>query len=105
MSGSTEFRRAYDEFILPALEDFAPDFILISAGFDAHRRDPLAQLMLVEEDYAWVTERLLACAARHCEGPLGSSLASGYAPEALPATAAALLRALVACLGLPRFPV
>src|SRR5260221_2125351 len=55
MSGSTEFRRAYDEFILPALEDFAPDFILISAGFDAHRRDPLAQLMLVEEDYAWVT--------------------------------------------------
>src|SRR5579863_342897 len=49
MSGSNEFRRAYDEVILPALEDFAPDFILISAGFDAHRRDPLAQLMLVEE--------------------------------------------------------
>src|SRR5713101_403948 len=96
MSGSTEFRRAYDEFILPALEDFAPDFILISAGFDAHRRDPLAQLMLVEEDYAWVTERLIACAARHCEGRLVSSLEGGYDLEALAASAAAHVRALMA---------
>ncbi|HEX9490400.1 MAG TPA: histone deacetylase family protein [Stellaceae bacterium] len=96
MSGSTEFRRAYDEFILPALEDFAPDFILISAGFDAHRRDPLAQLMLVEEDYAWVTERLVACAARHCEGRLVSSLEGGYDLEALAASAAAHVRALMA---------
>src|SRR5579864_2120451 len=96
MSGSTEFRRAYDEVILPALEDFAPDFILISAGFDAHRRDPLAQLMLVEEDYAWVTERLMACAARHCEGRLVSSLEGGYDLEALAASAAAHVGALMA---------
>ena len=95
-SGSTQFRRAYDEFILPALEDFAPDFILISAGFDAHRSDPLAQLMLVEEDYAWVTERLMACAARHCEGRLVSSLEGGYDLEALAASAAAHVRALMA---------
>ncbi|HWG80185.1 MAG TPA: histone deacetylase family protein, partial [Stellaceae bacterium] len=96
MSGSTEFRRAYDEIILPALEDFAPDFILISAGFDAHRRDPLAQLMLVEDDYAWVTERLMACAARHCEGRLVSSLEGGYDLEALAASSAAHVRALMA---------
>ncbi len=96
MSGSVEFRRAFNEFILPALEDFRPDFILISAGFDAHRRDPLAQLQLVEEDYAWVTERLMACAARHCEGRIVSSLEGGYDLDALAASAAAHVRKLMA---------
>ncbi len=96
MSGSSEFRRAVNEFILPALEDFRPDIILVSAGFDAHRSDPLAQLMLVEEDYGWVTERLLACAARHCEGRLVSSLEGGYDLDALAASAAAHVRALMA---------
>ena len=95
-SGSVEFRRAFNEFILPALEDFRPDFILISAGFDAHRRDPLAQLMLVEEDYAWVTERLMACAARHCDGRIVSSLEGGYDLDALAASAAAHVRTLMA---------
>jgi acetoin utilization deacetylase AcuC-like enzyme len=96
MSGSVEFRRAFEEVILPALEDFRPDFILISAGFDAHRNDPLAQLMLVEEDYAWVTERLMACAARHCEGRIVSSLEGGYDLTALAASAAAHVRTLMA---------
>ena len=96
MSGSTEFRRAFNEFILPALEDFRPDFIFISAGFDAHRDDPLAQLMLVEEDYAWVTERLTACAARHCENRVVSSLEGGYDLRALAASAAAHVHALMA---------
>jgi acetoin utilization deacetylase AcuC-like enzyme len=96
MSGSVEFRRAFNEFILPALEDFRPDVILISAGFDAHRADPLAQLMLVEEDYSWVTERLMACAARHCEGRLVSSLEGGYDLSALAASATAHVRALMA---------
>ncbi len=96
MSGSAEFRRAFDDYILPALEDFRPDIILISAGFDAHRADPLAQLMLVEADYAWVTERLLACAARHCEGRLVSSLEGGYDLQALGDSAAAHVRALMA---------
>jgi acetoin utilization deacetylase AcuC-like enzyme len=96
MSGSVEFRRAYDEFILPALEDFRPDIILISAGFDAHRADPLAQLMLVEEDYTWITERLMAVAARHCEGRIISSLEGGYDLDALASSAAAHVRALMA---------
>jgi acetoin utilization deacetylase AcuC-like enzyme len=95
-AGSTEFRRAFDDVILPALEDFRPDILLISAGFDAHRRDPLAQLMLVEADYAWVTERLAAAAARHCEGRIISSLEGGYDLEALGASAAAHVRALMA---------
>ncbi len=96
MSGSAEFRHAFNEFILPALEDFRPDFILVSAGFDAHRADPLAQLMLVEADYAWVTERLMACAARHCEGRIVSSLEGGYDLDALAASAAAHVAALMA---------
>ncbi|MGO8916425.1 MAG: histone deacetylase family protein [Stellaceae bacterium] len=96
MSGSAEFRRAFNEIILPALEDFRPDFILISAGFDAHRADPLAQLMLVEADYAWVTERLMACAARHCEGRIVSTLEGGYDLDALAASAAAHVSALMA---------
>ena len=95
-AGSSEFRRAFNEVILPALEDFRPDFLLISAGFDAHRADPLAQLMLVESDYAWVTEQLAACAARHCEGRLVSSLEGGYDLEALASSAAAHVRALMA---------
>jgi acetoin utilization deacetylase AcuC-like enzyme len=95
-AGSADFRHAFNEFILPALEDFRPDFILISAGFDAHRRDPLAQLLLEEADYAWATERLLACAARHCEGRLVSSLEGGYDLEALSASAAAHVGALMA---------
>jgi acetoin utilization deacetylase AcuC-like enzyme len=54
-SGGREFRLAYEENILPALERFRPDFILISAGFDGHRSDPLADLLLSESDFAWVT--------------------------------------------------
>jgi acetoin utilization deacetylase AcuC-like enzyme len=96
MSGSVEFRRAFNEFILPALEDFRPDFILISAGFDAHRADPLAQLMLLDEDYAWVTERLLSCASRQCDGRLVSTLEGGYDLDALATSAAAHVRALMA---------
>ncbi len=96
MSGSVEFRRAFNEFILPALDDFRPDFLIISAGFDAHRDDPLAQLMLVEEDYAWVTEQLAALADRQCQGRIVSSLEGGYDLAALAASAAAHVRVLMA---------
>jgi len=96
MSGGAEFRRAFDEVILPALEDFRPDFILISAGFDAHRADPLAQLLLTDADFAWVTERLTACAARHCEGRIVSTLEGGYDLDALATSAAAHVAALMA---------
>jgi acetoin utilization deacetylase AcuC-like enzyme len=96
MSGSTHFRHAFAEFILPALDDFRPDLILVSAGFDAHRRDPLAQLDLEDADYAWVTERLLDCAERHTEGRLVSTLEGGYDFAALRSSAAAHVRALLA---------
>jgi acetoin utilization deacetylase AcuC-like enzyme len=96
MSGTVQFRHAFNEFIFPALEDFRPDFLLVSAGFDAHRRDPLAQLDLGEEDYAWITERLAQIAARHCQGRLVSALEGGYDLAALGSSAAAHVRALMA---------
>jgi acetoin utilization deacetylase AcuC-like enzyme len=89
MSGSREFRLAYTAQILPALEEFRPELILVSAGFDAHRSDPLAQIMLVEADYAWVTDQLVAIAARHAGGRLVSTLEGGYDLGALAASAAA----------------
>jgi acetoin utilization deacetylase AcuC-like enzyme len=95
-SGSREFRHAYSARILPALDTFRPAFILVSAGFDAHRRDPLAELMLVEDDYAWITDQLAQCAARHAEGRLVSSLEGGYDLEALAGSAAAHVRQLMA---------
>ena len=95
-AGSAEFRNAFNEFILPALEDFRPDFVLISAGFDAHRADPLAQLNLVEADFAWATERLVELAGRHCRGRIVASLEGGYDLEALAASAAAHVAALMA---------
>ena len=84
------------ERVLPALDAFRPDLVLISAGFDAHRSDPLAQLMLEEADYAWVTEKLLEIARRHAEGRLVSTLEGGYDLAALGASAAAHLRVLMA---------
>jgi acetoin utilization deacetylase AcuC-like enzyme len=77
------FRHAFETRILPALDDFAPDFLLVSAGFDAHINDPLAQLRLVEADFAWVTETLLEAAAKHTRGRLVSTLEGGYDLDAL----------------------
>jgi acetoin utilization deacetylase AcuC-like enzyme len=95
MASSLEFRRAFNENILPALEDFRPDLVLISAGFDAHRRDPLAQLELDEADYFWVTEHLLQVAARHAAGRVVSTLEGGYDLAALKLSAGAHVRALM----------
>lgn len=94
-SGSNEFREAYVERILPALRTFAPDMILISAGFDAHVRDPLAQLRLQTEDFAWVTRELLEIGEKHCGGRVVSTLEGGYDLEALAASVAAHVRALM----------
>jgi acetoin utilization deacetylase AcuC-like enzyme len=96
MNGSREFRAAYTGQILPALDAFAPELVLVSAGFDAHRNDPLAQLMLVEDDYAWITEALLQLAARHAQGRLVSTLEGGYDLDALAASAAAHVGKLMA---------
>ncbi len=94
-AGSAEFRAAFGRVLLPALAAFEPDFLLVSAGFDAHRADPLAQLELVEADYAWATAQLAACAARHCAGRLVSALEGGYDLAALGASVAAHIRILM----------
>jgi acetoin utilization deacetylase AcuC-like enzyme len=73
MSGSGPFRRAFTERVLPALDDFSPQLLIISAGFDAHRSDPLAQLMLDESDYVWITEKLVELARRHARDRLVST--------------------------------
>ena len=89
MAGSREFRAAMSGHILPALDAFRPELMLISAGFDAHRSDPLAQLMLDQADYTWVTERLVEIADRHAGGRLVSALEGGYDLPALGASVAA----------------
>ena len=82
--------------LLPALTAFKPELLLISAGFDAHVDDPLAQLCFETEDYAWATEILIAVAADHCQGRLVSSLEGGYDLAALAASVAAHVKALMA---------
>jgi acetoin utilization deacetylase AcuC-like enzyme len=93
-SGSDEFRAAFVERCLPALEAHAPELIFISAGFDAHREDPLANLALTDDDFAWVTEAIMDVAARHSGGRVVSSLEGGYALGALGRSATAHVRAL-----------
>jgi acetoin utilization deacetylase AcuC-like enzyme len=95
-AGGHEFRQAWDNTVLPALDAFRPDFILVSAGFDAHRRDPLANLNLTEQDYAWVTARLCDIAGTHCNGRIVSTLEGGYDLNALASSAAAHVKALMA---------
>jgi acetoin utilization deacetylase AcuC-like enzyme len=95
MSGSQQFRLGMIRTILPALDAFRPELVLISAGFDAHRSDPLAQLMLEEADYTWVTECLLDIARQHAKGRVVATLEGGYNLAALAASAAAHLRVLM----------
>ena len=95
MSGSGPFRAAMTGRVLPALDAFRPDLLLISAGFDAHRSDPLAQLMLEEADYTWITEKLIEIAFRHADGRLVSTLEGGYDLTALGASVAAHVRVLM----------
>jgi acetoin utilization deacetylase AcuC-like enzyme len=95
MAGSGQFRAAMRERVLPALDAFRPEFVLISAGFDAHKSDPLAQLLLDEEDYTWITERLMEIAYRHAGGRLVSALEGGYDLPALGASVAAHIRVMM----------
>jgi acetoin utilization deacetylase AcuC-like enzyme len=89
------FRQIYEDMVLPQLERFAPELVLVSAGFDAHRDDPLAQLELVEEDFAWITGALCDIAARHAGGRLVSVLEGGYDLGALGRSVAAHIRVLM----------
>ncbi|MEO8667003.1 MAG: histone deacetylase family protein [Bauldia sp.] len=94
-AGSDEFEMAFDDLILPALNRFAPDFIIISAGFDAHWRDPLASINLREEDFAWATTALMEVARRHCGGRIVSTLEGGYDLDGLSASVAAHVETLM----------
>jgi len=81
--GSAEFREAFEAVVLPSLRRYAPDLLIISAGFDAHHLDPLGNLNLFEDDYAWVTQKLIDVARERCGGRVVSVLEGGYDLAAL----------------------
>jgi acetoin utilization deacetylase AcuC-like enzyme len=93
-AGSAQWRAAMETRVLPALDAFAPELILVSAGFDAHKADPLAQMELDEEDFAWAAQRLREIALQRCQGRLVSTLEGGYDLDALARSAVAYLGAL-----------
>ena len=81
--GSSKFRAAWEREVFPRVEAFKPELLLISAGFDAHADDPLAGMMLHEDDFAWITGKLCDLADKHCSGRVVSALEGGYDLEAL----------------------
>jgi acetoin utilization deacetylase AcuC-like enzyme len=95
-SGGVQFRAAFEAALLPALRAFKPELILISAGFDAHKNDPLAQLRLDDSDFFWATEQICAVARDICEGRVVSTLEGGYDLDALASSAQSHVRALMA---------
>ena len=95
MSGGAEAREVYERVVFPWLDDFAPELVLVSAGFDAHAADPLAQLTWREEDFTWITGRLCDLADAHAGGKLVSTLEGGYDLEALAASVAAHVTVLM----------
>jgi acetoin utilization deacetylase AcuC-like enzyme len=94
-AGSALFRAAWTERLLPAVDAFKPQLLMISAGFDAHRLDPLAQLQLDAADFTWITEELVALAKRHCGGRIVSTLEGGYDLAALAESSVAHVGALL----------
>lgn len=89
------FKEAMEAIILPRLEGFAPDLVIISAGFDAHMRDPLGSLNFTEADFAWATRALMDVADRHCDGRVVSVLEGGYDLEGLARSVAAHVMTLM----------
>ncbi len=94
MTGSAAFRAAVERTWLPALERFEPQFVMVSAGFDAHREDPLAHLQLEDDDYEWITRRIEEVAERHAGGRIVSTLEGGYNTRALARSVVRHVRAL-----------
>jgi len=95
-AGGAEFREVWSEYGLPELQRFGPDLVIVSAGFDAHERDPLGQLRLQDADYDWITQEIRTIADAACGGRLVSILEGGYDLEALASAAAAHVGALIA---------
>ncbi len=93
--GGERFKAAFNDRILPALRDFRPDILLISAGFDAHRNDPLGSIMLTEEDFAWATAKLLEVAEETAGGRVVSMLEGGYDLRGLAGSVAAHVKTLM----------
>jgi acetoin utilization deacetylase AcuC-like enzyme len=89
------FREAMETVVLPSLENFSPELLIISAGFDAHHRDPLASMNLTEEDFAWATLRMMEIADEQCEGRIVSMLEGGYDLQGLCASCAVHVQALM----------
>ncbi len=96
MSGGREMRVAYEGIVFPALREFDPDLVMISAGFDAHRDDPLANLNWGPEDFGWVTGEICKIATECCEGRVVSTLEGGYDLDGLASALRAHLDALIA---------
>lgn len=94
-SGGEVFREKYRQVILPAVKNFNPELILISAGFDAHRDDPLSSLALLEQDYRWITDELIVIADTCCQGRIISALEGGYNLRALANSVAAHVASLM----------
>jgi acetoin utilization deacetylase AcuC-like enzyme len=76
--GGAELREAFEDRILPALDAFGPELIIVSAGFDAHERDPLGSLQMTADDFSWVTRAIMESAEKHCDGRLVAVLEGGY---------------------------
>lgn len=94
-SGDPQYEQAFEEIILPSVRDFKPQFILVSAGFDAHRDDPLAHIQLSTACFHWMTRRLVELAAEVCDHRLISTLEGGYDLDALADSAQAHVEALM----------
>lgn len=94
-SGSDAFREAVDWAWVPALDEFKPQMIFISAGFDGHREDDMGNLGLVEQDYEWVTRKVMEVAKRHAKGRVVSCLEGGYVLSPLARSAAAHVKVLI----------
>ncbi len=94
-AGSTEFRNAVSQYWLPALNEYRPELILISAGFDAHAEDEMSQVRLMEHDYEWVTDQLTAISKKYCEDRIISVLEGGYSLNALGRSVVAHIKSLL----------
>jgi len=93
--GGKQFRAAFETVILPRAAAFSPDFVVISAGFDAHMRDPLANLNLLEPDFAWATQKLMEIADASAKGRIVSVLEGGYDLQGLSRSVAAHVTTLM----------
>jgi acetoin utilization deacetylase AcuC-like enzyme len=94
MTSGKSFRQSVGKEFAPALEKFKPEMVFVSAGFDAHALDPLAELRLVREDYVWITEFIKDVAARHAKGRIVSMLEGGYDLPSLADSATAHVKTL-----------